>query len=178
MMRSALAVIVALFVIGAADPDAQTTSGVYVGGGDLTAAVARTVAAGAKQSDTPIRTIDVHGTHVGVGVLYRAAGVSPAGSSSHDKVTEIYQILEGAGTLVTGGDIVNPQRRASASELVGAVNGPGVSGSSIRGGTSRRVAKGDMIIIPAGTPHWFSEVESPITCSVVRVDPEGVVALK
>jgi len=43
---------------------------------------------------------------------------------------------------------------------------------------SRRIAKGDMVIIPAGTPHWFSEVQESITYTVVRVDPGRVVKLK
>ncbi|MGC4080659.1 MAG: cupin domain-containing protein [Vicinamibacterales bacterium] len=122
--------------------------------------------------------IETPGAHVGVGVVYRGKGVSPSGSSAHDKVTEIYQIIEGSGTLVTGGEIVNPQRRDSGGALVGQVNGPGVSGTSIRNGTAQHVGPGDVVIIPAGTPHWFSQVEQPITCSVVRVDPEGIVALK
>jgi mannose-6-phosphate isomerase-like protein (cupin superfamily) len=122
--------------------------------------------------------IGVSGANVGVGVVYRAKGQSPAGSSSHDAVTEIYQVIAGSGTLVTGGEIVDPQRRAAAGELVGQVNGPGVSGRSIRGGVSHHLSPGDMVIIPAGTPHWFSEVDEAITCTVVRVDPGRVVALK
>lgn len=157
---------------------AQTSASVYVATPEWRAAVAATVATGARGSDTPIRTIDIGGPHVGVGVLYRGRGSSPSGSSSHDKVTEVYQILEGKGTLVTGGEIVSPQRRGGGSELVGQVNGPGVSGAAIRGGVSRVVSPGDIIVIPAGTPHWFSEVEIAIVCSVVRIDPEGIVALK
>jgi len=61
-------------------------------------------------------------------------------------------VLEGSGTLVTGGTIVNPQRRTSGQEEVTQINGPGVSGTAIDGGVSRRITKGDMVIIPAGTP--------------------------
>lgn len=177
-VRAAIVALVALVVISVAAPRAQSTEAVQVSGEELRTAVNRTISAGGRGSDTPIRTIDIGGPHVGVGVLYRALGASPSGSSSHDKVTEVYQIIEGKGTLVTGGEIVNPQRREGGSELVGQVNGPGVSGSAVRGGVSRAVAPGDVIIIPAGTPHWFSEVEIPIICSVVRVDPQGIVALK
>jgi mannose-6-phosphate isomerase-like protein (cupin superfamily) len=110
--------------------------------------------------------------------LYRAKGISPSGSSSHDKVTEIFELIEGSGTLITGGDIVNPQRREGTSELVSGVSGPGISGTAIQGGTSRHVSKGDVVIIPAGTPHWFSVVDDPIKLTVVRVDPGRVVTLR
>ncbi len=54
----------------------------------------------------------------------------------------------------------------------------GVSGTAIRGGVTHHLTAGDMIVIPAGTPHWFSEVEENIVCTVVRVDPTRVVSLK
>ena len=128
--------------------------------------------------DTPIRTVDAGGHNVGAGLVYRLSPVQ-GGSASHDKVTEVYYMMEGAGTLVTGGSLVDPNRRESAAATVTGINGPGVSGSRIQGGVSRRIAKGDVVIIPAGTPHWWSEVEAPsMTYLVVRVDPARVVALK
>jgi mannose-6-phosphate isomerase-like protein (cupin superfamily) len=128
-------------------------------------------------TDTPLRTIDAGGHNIGIGVVYRPAGAK-GGSASHDKVSEVYQVLAGSGTLVTGGKIVNPQRRTSTQEEVTQINGPGVSGDSIQGGVSRRITKGDMVIIPAGTPHWFSEIQETLTYTVVRVDPSRVVTLK
>ncbi len=128
-------------------------------------------------TDTPLRTIDAGGHNIGIGVVYRPAGAK-GGSASHDKVSEVYQVLAGSGTLVTGGTIVNPKRRTSTQEEVTQINGPGVSGDSIQGGVSRRITKGDMVIIPAGTPHWFSEIQETLTYTVVRVDPSRVVTLK
>jgi mannose-6-phosphate isomerase-like protein (cupin superfamily) len=128
-------------------------------------------------SDTPVRTVDAGGHNIGIGVVYRPKGAK-GGSASHDKVSEVYQVLDGSGTLVTGGTIVNPQRRASGREEVTQINGPGVSGTAIDGGVSRRITKGDMVIIPAGTPHWFSEVQESLTYTIVRIDPSRVVALK
>jgi mannose-6-phosphate isomerase-like protein (cupin superfamily) len=128
-------------------------------------------------SDTPVRTVDAGGHNIGIGVVYRPKGAK-GGSASHDKVSEVYQVLDGSGTLVTGGTIVNPQRRTNAQEEVTQINGPGVSGTSIEGGVSRRITKGDMVIIPAGTPHWFSEIQETITYTVVRIDPSRVVTLK
>jgi mannose-6-phosphate isomerase-like protein (cupin superfamily) len=128
-------------------------------------------------SDTSLRTVDAGGHNVSIGVVYRPKGAK-GGAASHDKVSEVYQVLEGSATLVTGGTIVNPQRRTSTQEEVTQINGPGVSGTSIEGGVSRRIGKGDMVIIPAGTPHWFPEIQETITYTVVRIDPSKVVTLK
>ena len=128
-------------------------------------------------SDTPLRTVDAGGHNVGIGVVYRPKGAK-GGAASHDKVSEVYQVLEGSATLVTGGTIANPQRRTSGQEEVTQINGPGVSGTSIDGGLSRRITKGDMVIIPAGTPHWLPEIQETITYTVVRIDPSRVVKLK
>ena len=148
---------------------------------DITAAdVQRTLkqAIATKTTDIAIRTVDAGGHNIGVGLVHRPKGTSLPGGASHDKVSEVYHVLEGAGTLVTGGTLVSPQRREGASEVVTQINGPGYSGSSIEGGVHRRIAKGDIVIIPAGTPHWFPEVEEDITYTVVRVDPGKVVTLK
>ena len=94
-------------------------------------------------------------------------------------MTEVYYVLEGSGTLVTSGSLVDPFRRETSNTTVTGINGPGVSGTRIQNGVSRRITKGDMVIIPAGTPHWWSAVDAPaVYYIVVRVDPERVVALK
>lgn len=131
-----------------------------------------------KITDMTIRTVDAGGHHVGLGVVHRPKGTNLPGGASHDFVTEVYHVLEGSGTLVTGGRLIDPERRDSASTTVVTINGPGYSGRGIEGGVRRRIAKGDVVIIPAGTPHWFPEVQEDITYTVVRVDPRRVVALK
>src|SRR5438128_5827797 len=80
-----------------------------------------------KTVDTPIRTVDAGGHNVGVGLVHRPKGTNLPGGASHDKVTEVYHVQEGSGTLVTGGTQVNPQRRDRAAEVVTQINGPGVS---------------------------------------------------
>jgi hypothetical protein len=177
-MRITAAAFFAVLLAGLVGAQAPASPAVDVNSAQLAGALDSIVASGAKTGDTPIRMIDAGGYNVGVGVLYRAKGISPSGSSSHDKVTEIFELIEGSGTLITGGDIVNPQRREGTSELVSGVSGPGISGTAIQGGTSRHVAKGDVVIIPAGTPHWFSVVDEPIKLTVVRVDPGRVVTLR
>ena len=111
-MRMAASVFFAVLLAGLVGlAQTQFIPAVDVSSAQLLGVLDKTVASGAKTGDTPIRMIDAGGYNVGLGVLYRAKGISPSGSSSHDKVTEIYQLIEGSGTLVTEGEIVNPQRR-------------------------------------------------------------------
>jgi mannose-6-phosphate isomerase-like protein (cupin superfamily) len=69
------------------------------------------------------------------------------GGTAHPGWTEIHHILEGSGTFVTGGTIVR-----------GASNG--AEGNTIQGGTSRPVSAGDVILVPAGMPHWYKAVDA------------------
>ena len=63
-------------------------------------------------------------------------------------------------------------------EVVKQLTGPSSIGPRIEGGESRRIAKGDMLIMPAGTPHGFSELEEDIAYLVVRIDPDQLVQRK
>jgi mannose-6-phosphate isomerase-like protein (cupin superfamily) len=89
-------------------------------------------------------------------------------------VTEIYYMLEGTGTLVTGGTIVDEQ----SSGVSPNTKRPNFTGSKIEGGTSRRVVAGDIIIIPANLPHWWSSLDSDISYIIYRPDPEGLQPIK
>lgn len=129
-------------------------------------------------SDQPIRVVDVGGYNVGIFVVNRPK-VSEQGAILHDnRVSEIYYMLEGAGTLVTGGTLVDPQRVPPDSRIVAQINGPSIRGSRIQGGTTRRIAKGDVVIIPGGTPHWWSEIQADTTYLVVRPDPDHILQNK
>ncbi len=76
----------------------------------------------------------------------------------HQYETDVFYVLEGAATFVTGGALVAPK-----------VVAPGeIRGASIEGGDSRRIARGDVIVIPRGTPHWFNEVEGTMHYFVVK----------
>ena len=179
MLRSVL-FLVTIWAVGTSVAAAQQASrpATDVKAADIEATLRDEIHAFRPVVDTAIRTVDTGGHNVGVGLVYR---LSPAegGSAAHDKVTEVYYILEGAGTLVTGGTLTEPNRREGGAAVVTGINGPGVSGARIQNGVSRRIAKGDVVIIPAGTPHWWSAIEAPsIHYIVVRVDPERAVALK
>jgi quercetin dioxygenase-like cupin family protein len=83
----------------------------------------------------------------------------PGEAEVHAEMTDIFYVLDGTATFVTGGKVVEP-RTASAGEIRGA---------SIQGGETRTLGKGDVIVIPAGTPHWFKGVQGTFRNLVVKV---------
>ncbi len=125
-------------------------------------------------SDLPIRVTDVGGYKVGVYGVFRPKGM-PGDANLHDtSVSEIYYMLEGTGTLVTGGTLKDP-RSAGSSPNTGRQN---MRGSGIEGGVSRKVGPGDIIVIPGKLPHWWSALDSDIKYVIYRPDPEGLQRLK
>jgi glc operon protein GlcG len=76
----------------------------------------------------------------------------------HVKDADIIYVQEGSATFVTGGTVVDPQPIAPDE----------IRGKEIAGGETRTITKGDVIIVPAGTPHWFKEVPAPMTYYVVK----------
>ena len=77
----------------------------------------------------------------------------------HDKETDIFYVFEGTATFVTGGTMVGG-KAAGAGQW---------RGTDIKGGETHHLTKGDVIVIPAGTPHWFKEVSPSINYYVVKV---------
>jgi mannose-6-phosphate isomerase-like protein (cupin superfamily) len=115
--------------------------------------------------DQPMKGVDVHAGRAMVAMLHRDN--AEAGALIHERVTETYYILHGSGTIVTGGSLGGTAKPTDLSRF-GA--GPSLAGER-QGGESRRVGPGDTIIIPAGTPHSFSVLDSPISYLVFRFDP-------
>jgi len=81
---------------------------------------------------------------------YRAK-VGPA--SIHEKEAEFFYVIDGSATMVTGGKLQNEKR----------TNAENLTGTGIEGGTPRNVGKGDFIVVPENTPHWFSSINGSIT---------------
>lgn len=82
----------------------------------------------------------------------------PGVAEVHDWETDVVYVLEGSATVVTGGSVVDPK-----------VTEPGqIRGPVIQGGEARRIGRGDVVVIPAGVPHWFKEVSGPLTYFVVK----------
>jgi mannose-6-phosphate isomerase-like protein (cupin superfamily) len=102
--------------------------------------------------------------------VFRPRALSGDAIRHQTSVTEIYYMLEGTGTLVSGGRIVD-ERSTGNSPNTGR---PNFAGPRIEGGVSRRVARGDVIIIPGNVPHWWSSLDSDIRYLIYRPDPEGL----
>ena len=80
------------------------------------------------------------------------------GAIAHDQTTETYIIVSGSGTLVTGGKIVNGNRSAPDSEVTRVLNGPSCSGPTVGTVVKKVVKTGDIIVIPAGVPHGWTDI--------------------
>ena len=124
--------------------------------------------------DTPIRTLDVGAYDVSIAVVSRGPATNIVAGTIHTEVTEVYTIIEGSGTMVTGGRLIDARPRGSgtAPRRPGS-SGPTLTGNGVEGGVIRPVAAGDIVIVAAGTPHYFSEITEPIVYTIVRIDPGG-----
>lgn len=124
--------------------------------------------------DQQIKIADVGHGHVGVGVLYRGAiedlGDTPTGLV-HTEVSEIYYMLSGGGTLVTGGTTTVlgylPADNRAVTELIG----PSYQATS-QGGFARQISEGDVVVIPAGLFHAWTNVPDHVTYLSMRLDPD------
>ena len=129
-------------------------------------------------SDQAIRVVNVNGEYnVSIGVVHRAktSGKEAPSGIEHAQITEVYHVIEGTGTLVTGGTLDNPREISAENPVVTVLNGPSTGGSGIQGGVSRKIAPGDVVVIPPNTPHWFSEITTDqIVYLVVRIDPHKI----
>ena len=134
--------------------------------------------ASAPVSDQQFRVVSINGEYnVGVGVVHRSktAGRGAGGGIEHSQITEVYHVIDGNATLVTGGTIENPRESPADGVVVKVLNGPSTGGGIVHDGVIRKVGPGDVIVIPPNTPHWFSEITSDqIVYLVVRVDPRKV----
>ena len=79
-------------------------------------------------------------------------------SEVHEDETDTFYIMEGAATFVTGGSIVGAETASPGQ----------IRGSGIQGGTTHKLAAGDVIVIPKGTPHWFKDVPKLVVYYVVK----------
>jgi Cupin len=132
--------------------------------------------------DQPLRTIDEGIAKVGIFIVYRPQEPDQGCTIEHDtlvndKTTSIFLVLDGAGTLVTGGKLANPVPLSSDDPDLKLV-GSGSRGDGIQNGRNRRISKGDVVIIPAGVPHGFSAIEKSITYEAVRIDSGKTLPLK
>jgi mannose-6-phosphate isomerase-like protein (cupin superfamily) len=95
--------------------------------------------------------------------IHTARRTAPGEAELHAADTDIFHIIDGSATFVTGGTISNERNEAPGE----------IRGKEITGGKSQRLSKGDVIVIPAGVPHWFNDVEAPLLYYVVKVTKHG-----
>ena len=138
--RLTLAAMIAMTTLGTAGPAPTTT---IIKAADLKAAFAK----GTSFLETPDYRVST------------ARRMAPGDVEIHAIDTDIFYVVEGTATLVTGGEIVGPK-----------TTGPNeIRGTSINGGETHTLGAGDMIIIPKTVPHWFKDVpEAPFVYIVIK----------
>jgi len=159
-------------------PTCNMCPGYYIPAAELQAYTAKAIAE--NLVDQQVRSIDIGKAHVAIGIEHRGKLDKPGTDSvaEHDQVSEVYRILDGSATLVLGPDITNRQRRPATQRTVVEYNGPGNNGSEIRNGLTLQLKPGDMVVIPAGTGHWFTKIDDHIDYFMVRIDPDKVAPIK
>lgn len=91
----------------------------------------------------------------GANLEYRGA----VGTSAvHEKEAEFFYVIDGSATMITGGKLTEEKR-----------NGDNLTGAGIEGGESRTIGKGDFIVVPEGTPHWFSKIDGVLVLMSLHV---------
>jgi hypothetical protein len=148
--------------------------------------------------DRQIISQDIGKLNLSVGIIHRnaldpsarrgggggAAAASDCGVSSgepsgargiqHLHQTETYIIVSGAGTLITGGSILNGRLSGPESVVTTTLNGPSCSGTIVGDVQRRDVVVGDIVIIPAGVPHGWASIPRHVDYLSVRPDPDRV----
>jgi hypothetical protein len=159
-------------------PTCNMCPGTYIPVDELQAYTKKAIAE--KLVDQQVRDIDIGKAHIGIGMVYRGKLDAPAPESvaEHDLVSEVYHIIDGSATLVLGPDLVDTKRRPANLETVRLFNGPGNNSASIRNGVSYQIKAGDVVVIPAGTGHWFTKIDDHISYLMVRIDPDKVTPLR
>jgi len=176
----AIASLVAQTKINPTDPQptCNMCPGTYIPLGELQAYTKKALAE--NLLDQQVRDIEIGKAHIGIGMVHRGKLDKPGTNSvaEHDQVSEVYHIVDGTATLMLGPDIANRERRPSTSQTVREFNGPGNNGSEIRNGVAYNLKPGDVVVIPAGTGHWFTKIDDHIDYLMVRIDPDKVTPLR
>jgi mannose-6-phosphate isomerase-like protein (cupin superfamily) len=124
------------------------SAGTFKAGADLDAAIKKAAGITPDMATAPVSITDQYR----INVVHRGKA---AGAIAHAGNTELHYIIDGAGTIVTGGTIVRPP-------------GGNAGSATIQNGETRHMVKGDVIIVPPNTPHWYKDVEGTITYLEVR----------
>ncbi|MEO8097402.1 MAG: hypothetical protein ABI811_06840 [Acidobacteriota bacterium] len=182
LVRALLLTVLAAGSAAAQQPTCRKCPATYIPKSELDAYTAKAVQFNIV--DQQVRSVDVGKSQVGIGMVTRphlepSATIRSGSVAEHEQVSEVYYIIEGTGTLITGPDLVNPVKRPADEKTVRVQNGPGWSSDGITNPQVLHVKPGDMVVIPAGTGHLFTEIPGDhITYMMVRIDPDKVVPTK
>jgi len=127
----------------------------YSSAADVAALLAKAKADHKEGQPTVVETI-LHLAPYNANLEYRT-GVGPA--AVHEREAELFYVLDGSATLTTGGKLKDEKR----------TNAENLTGTGIEGGNSQAVAKGDVVIVPENTPHWFSQIDGTIVLMSLHV---------
>jgi len=149
---------VTLILLGTAavaqQPAAPQAMKTYTSSADIGALIAK--AKSERKENQPTVTENIlRAAPYNASLEYRAS-VGPA--AVHEKEAEFFYVIDGSATMVTGGKLVEEKR-----------NGDYLSGTGIEGGTPRSVAKGDFIVVPENTAHWFSAINQTLVLMSLHV---------
>ena len=144
---------------------------------DITAADVQTVIkAPTGGGDRQMKVGDMGKYNVSVGVLRRGKTNpgAPVGAINHTQITEVYYIVSGSGTLLTGGVVEGAKPLPADGEIVKVAVGPSNQGTFKQAAQSRKVGPGDIVIIPPGVYHGFTDVDDHVEYVSMRPDPDHV----
>jgi quercetin dioxygenase-like cupin family protein len=142
----------------------------------VTAEEIETVVKAPGGGDREVKIVDVGQYNLGVAVLRRGAAKPSAsiGAINHTKITEVYYVVSGEGTMVTGGEVKDVRPVAADNEIVTTAVGPSNNATFVKPAQTRKIKAGDVVIIPIGVYHGFSEIPDHIEYVSVRPDPDRV----
>ncbi|MEX2048653.1 MAG: hypothetical protein WEB90_03660 [Gemmatimonadota bacterium] len=123
--------------------------------------------------DRQVKVAEIGGDeNVAVGILHRTSDDDTDGVHTglvHTSIAEVYVILSGWGTLLTGGELFNQTEVRDLQPVVG----PSFNAES-RGGLEREIETGDVVVIPVGAMHAWTSIPDHVTYLSIRVDPDQV----
>jgi mannose-6-phosphate isomerase-like protein (cupin superfamily) len=137
----------------AQQPAAQTPK-TFTSAADITALIAK--AKSDRKGDAPIVQENILRLAPYNATLEYRGAVGP--SAVHEKEAEFFYVIDGTATMITGGKLTEEKR-----------NGDNLTGVGIEGGTPRSIGKGDFIVVPENTAHWFSKIDGTLVLMSLHV---------
>jgi mannose-6-phosphate isomerase-like protein (cupin superfamily) len=156
-MRAAAIVLVVMMPMAARAQQAPAPPKLFVSSGEVLAMIAK-ANTDRKPDQANLVQPMVRLAPYTANLEYRVAGIN-ANASVHETEAEMFYVVDGSGTLVTGGTL-RDGRRTNATNL---------TGTGIDGGTKQRLGKGDFVIVPQNTPHWFGEVDGALVMMSIHL---------